>query len=110
MEGTTIPSHEVFERAIEHGKTLTSKGDSDVINYVSGVEMTHNELAQLMQRSGVEFVGVAGEAFDPERHEAITQEVSADHPADTVLRVLQKGCKLQGKLLKPARVIVSKKS
>ncbi len=101
---------DLFERAIEHGKTLKSKGDADVINYVNGVEMTHNELAQLMQRSGVEFVGAVGEAFNPELHEAISQEVSADHPADTVLRVLQKGCKLQGKLLKPARVIVSKKS
>ncbi len=98
-----------FDRAVEHGGTLKQKNDADVNNFINGVEMTRNELLQLMQRSGVEFVGTAGEKFDPEKHEAISQITVADKEADTVIQVVQKGCKLHGKLIKPARVVVSQK-
>lgn len=98
---------DLLERATQHAQSLKSKNDADVNNFISGVEMTANELAQLMQRNGVEFVGTVGEAFDPEKHEAISQEGT---DPDTVVQVLQKGCRLHGKLLKPAKVVVGKKS
>lgn len=95
-----------FDRAIQHSKTLKSKGDSEVANFVSGVEMSHHELIQLLNRFGVEFVGQAGEKFDPERHEAVGQKEVEKNKVDTVIEVFQRGSVLQGRLIKPAKVIV----
>lgn len=96
-----------FDRALSHAEKLKTRNDGELSNFVSGVEMTRHELVQLLGRFGVEFVGEVGEKFDPEKHEAISQQVVHDKDADTVIEVLQKGCLLQGKLLKPARVVVS---
>ena len=101
---------DLFEHAINHSTKLKAKGDSEVTNFVTGIEMTRSELSQLMQRFGVELVGVVGEAFDPSKHEAISELPGAEGTENTVLTVVQKGCMLHGKLLKPARVVVSKKS
>jgi len=101
---------DLFEHAINHSTKLKAKGDSEVTNFVTGIEMTRSELTQLMQRFGVELVGAVGETFDPSKHEAISELPGAEGTENTVLTVIQKGCMLHGKLLKPARVVVSKKS
>jgi molecular chaperone GrpE len=101
---------DLFEHAIAHSSKIKAKGDSDVTNFVTGIEMTRSELTQLMNRFGVELVGKVGEEFDPEKHEAISEIEAKDQPANTVFSVVQKGCMLHGKLLKPARVVVVKAS
>lgn len=101
---------DLFDRAVSHGQTLKGKNDADINNFINGVEMTRHELTQLMQRNGVEFVGDIGEKFDPEKHEAIAQQDAETGEPDTVVQVLQKGCKLHGKLIKPAKVAVGKKN
>lgn len=97
---------DLLDRAIVHGQPLKTASE-DGKNFVSGVEMTRHELSQMLQRFGVEFVGVAGEDFSPELHEAVT--AAPGEGKEIVAEVLQKGCKLQGKLLKPARVVVGRK-
>ena len=99
---------DLFEHAIAHSSKLKAKGDADVTNFVTGIEMTRSELTQLMNRFGAELIGQAGETFDPAKHEAISEIESKDQPANTVSSVVQKGCMLHGKLLKPARVVVVK--
>lgn len=101
---------DLFEHAIVHSTKLKAKGDAEVTNFVTGIEMTRTELVQMMHRFGVELVGEPGEMFDPAKHEAISEIEAADKPANSVLTVVQKGCVLQGKLLKPARVVVVKAS
>jgi molecular chaperone GrpE len=101
---------DLFEHAIAHSSKLKTKGDTEVTNFVTGIEMTRSELAQLMGRFGVELIGQVGENFDPAKHEAISEMESKEQPANTVLSVVQKGCLLHGKLLKPARVVVVKAS
>jgi molecular chaperone GrpE len=98
---------DLFEHAIAHSEKIKSKGDKEVNNFVTGIEMTRSELTQLMQRFGVELIGVTGEVFDPSKHEAIS-EVQAQGTPNTILNVVQRGCLLHGKLLKPARVTVIK--
>lgn len=97
-----------LDRAIQHSKVLKSRGDSEVSNFVSGVEMSHHEFLQLLTRFGVEFIGSVGEAFDPEKHEAIGQKDAGKDSVDKVVEVLQKGSVLHGRLIKPAKVIVGK--
>lgn len=101
---------DLFEHAIAHSSKLKDKGDQEVTNFVTGIEMTRSELTQLLARFGVELIGQVGEAFDPNKHEAISEIESKEHKANTVSSVVQKGCMLHGKLLKPARVVVVKAS
>ncbi len=75
-----------------------------------GVEMTQRSLRQLLKQQGVEPIVAEGEVFDPTRHEAVGtvphQQVGVDK--DTVVDVTQTGYRLNGRLLRPARVIVAK--
>ena len=70
--------------------------------------MTHRELLQILSRFGVEMIGTEGDAFNPAWHEAISQQATSEDKANKVLSVVQKGCRLHGRLLKPAKVIVGK--
>ena len=97
-----------LDKAVELGKPLKEKDDSpEVKNFVTGIELTQRELLQLMGRFGAEFVGQVGEMFDPTKHEAIAEQES-DKEKGTVLLLAQRGCMLQGRLIKPAKVVVAK--
>jgi molecular chaperone GrpE len=73
-----------------------------------GQEATLKLLSQAFERIGVRVIDPAGEPFDPERHEAMMTEESATAEPNSVLRVVQPGYELNGRLLRPARVIVSR--
>lgn len=81
--------------------------DATVESLRSGVEATLKQLDQTLTRHGVEVIDPAGQPFDPERHEAMSTMPSADAAPDTVLQVIQKGLVLNGRLVRPARVIVA---
>ena len=72
-----------------------------------GQEATHRLLLKAFERAGLAVIDPAGQPFDPASHEAIAMQPSADHPPHTVLQVIQNGWLLNGRLLRPARVIVS---
>ena len=75
----------------------------------TGLEMTLKLLGSALERQGVTEVEPAkGDAFDPEWHEAMATQESADVPADRILTTVQKGYRLQGRLLRPARVLVAR--
>jgi len=101
---------DLFEHAIAHSGKLKAKEDADTTNFVTGIEMTRSELIQTLSKFGVELVGQVGETFDPLKHEAISEIESQAQQANTVASVVQKGCLLHGKLLKPARVVIVKAS
>ena len=60
-----------------------------------------------LERFGIEVVDPVGQPFDPELHEAISMQPSADMEPNSVLTAIQKGYTLNGRLLRPARVVVS---
>ena len=75
---------------------------------LEGAEATLKQLHRAFDKAGIKIIDPAGQPFDPEWHEAMVAQESADRPANTVLAVIQKGYSLNGRLLRPARVIVSK--
>lgn len=103
---------DLFERGLAHGKQLAAKPnvETDAVNFYSGIEMTHRELVQLLGRFGVELIGQAGEKFDPNHHEAISQLEGPEYSENQIAQVFQKGCLLHGRLLTPAKVAVGKTS
>jgi molecular chaperone GrpE len=74
----------------------------------SGVELTQRELVRIVDANGLKAVGVVGEPFDPERHQAMAMVESGEHAPGHVVAVMQKGYVLNDRLLRPALVSVSK--
>jgi molecular chaperone GrpE len=72
-----------------------------------GTELTLKLLGDVMQKFGVEQVDPSGLPFNPEQHQAMSMMPSPEHEPNTVVQVVQKGYLLNGRLLRPAMVIVS---
>ncbi len=93
-----------LERAID-----TAKQNKDDKGIIDGVKMTHKEILRIFESFEVKPLKSEGEIFDPKFHQAVTQEESESHPDNTIIKELQKGYTLHGRLIRPSMVIVSKK-
>jgi len=80
---------------------------ADPATQIEGQRATLRLLGKALERAGISEVDPAGQPFDPALHEAMATRPSAEHPPHTVLHVVQRGYLLNGRLLRPARVIVS---
>jgi molecular chaperone GrpE len=78
-----------------------------VDNLKGGVELTLKQLAAAFGKFNLHDIDPVGEKFDPHQHQAI-QVVDSDQPANTVVTVLQKGYRLQERILRPALVMVAR--
>ena len=86
---------------------LAAADNADAESLLAGSEATLKLLAGSLQRFGISEIDPVGEPFDPEQHEAMTMQPSDDVEPGSVLTVIQKGYALNGRLLRPARVIVA---
>jgi molecular chaperone GrpE len=100
-----LPSVDNLERAIEHAR---QSGEGSQGGLLEGVELVLREILAVLTRHGVGAVEADGRPFDPAVHEAMAQVEDASVPANTVVQVFQPGYQLRGRLLRPARVVVSK--
>ncbi len=92
-----------LERAIS-----STKETSDQEGLLKGVELTYKEIAKLLETFSVKPVEAENQLFDPNFHQAVTQEETNEVPDNTVTKVLQKGYLLHDRLIRPAMVVVSK--
>jgi molecular chaperone GrpE len=90
-----------FEMCIE------AADNADAASLVEGSAATLKLLTSTLERFGISEVDPIGEPFDPELHEAISMQPSADAEPGSVLMVAQKGYALNGRLLRPAMVVVA---
>ena len=81
---------------------------SDAAKLVEGMQATLRMIDKAFEKAGISTVDPVGERFNPEFHEAMATQQSADQPPGTVLAVVQKGFVLNGRLLRPARVVIAK--
>ena len=95
----------VVRDSLEMG--LASADHASVESLLEGGEATLKILGVTMQQFGIEEVDPAGEPFDPEYHEAISMQPSDDVEPGSVVSVVQKGYSLNGRLLRPAMVVVA---
>jgi len=73
-----------------------------------GVDMTLNMFSQLLEKFEIEKINPEGDNFDPEFHQAMSIQETADAAPNSVIAVMQKGYSLAGRLLRPAMVVVAK--
>lgn len=94
--------------SLERGLELTSAEDEAVRPVREGVELTLKLFHDTLKRFQVEAVDPHGAPFNPEHHQAMAMEESTHVEPGSVLKVFQKGYLLNGRLLRPAMVVVSK--
>jgi len=80
----------------------------DAKSLLNGVKITYDELKKVLANRGIEAFDPTNQPFDPHMHEAVMQEASKDHAPMTVTQTFQQGYKLGDRVLRPAKVKVSK--
>jgi molecular chaperone GrpE len=105
MVAALLPVLDNMERALE----AVREHGPDNAALVEGLQQIRSQFRRVLEEFGLEeVVAGAGHPFDPRLHEAIGHEPSAEHPEGAVVQQLQRGYKLANRLLRPARVTVSK--
>jgi molecular chaperone GrpE len=99
-----LPVLDNLERALDHASST-----EDFKSIHEGVKIIVNEFLKVLERAGIERVEAQGKKFDPNFHEAFLQEEKDDVEPDTVVSEMQKGYLLNGRLLRPSMVTISKK-
>ncbi|PCM44579.1 nucleotide exchange factor GrpE [Marinobacter sp. ANT_B65] len=102
-----LPVADSLEKAVESTEGQENSGDL-VASIRQGVEMTLNLLESSLKKFNVEPLNPIGEPFDPQRHEAMSLVSAPDAEPNSVVAVVQKGYLLNGRVVRPAMVMVAK--
>lgn len=97
-----VPIYENLERAL-------NAEDTSFDNLKAGVDMIFKSFTSFLEKEKVKPIPSVGEKFDPKIHEALSQIESADEEENTVLQEFSKGFYLNDRVLRPAKVVISKK-
>ena len=95
-----LPALDNLERALEHVENHEDP-------FVKGVEMVAKQFAGALAARGLSPIAAHGEPFDPNVHDALTQQPSEEHPEGTVMQEYERGYRLGDFVLRPAKVVVS---
>lgn len=98
-----LPVADNLEMALDH-----SKDENSIEALREGVDLTLKGLLNVLEKAGVELVEAVGATFDPNFHEAVSEQEDDRAEPGTVLKELQKGYLLNKRLIRPAMVIVNK--
>jgi len=100
---TLLPALDNFEHTLQNAD---SAEDVDVL--VKGIQIIYDQMLDIFKSHGVEQIKALGETFDPAVHEAMTQRAEPKQDENIVLEEFQKGYKLNGRVIRPSKVIVNK--
>ena len=98
-----LPVMDDFDRAVESFSSI--EGNE---GFTSGIEMIKKSLNEFMKKNSVEKIESVGKPFDPNFHHAVMSEESGEYEEETVIAEFQKGYTLNGRVIRPAMVKVSK--
>jgi len=99
-----LPVADNLERALE-----AAAGDDEIVKPIAeGVELTLKSFQDALKKFNIEAVDPEGEPFDPQLHQAMSMLENNEVEPNTVITVMQKGYTLNGRLVRPAMVMVSK--
>lgn len=93
-----------LQRALDSSEDAT-----DLDSMKEGLELTFKSFESALKSAGITSIDPAGEIFDPEKHEALSLVQDESREENTVIEVVQKGFMILDRVLRPAKVIVSKK-
>lgn len=93
---------------MERGLLHADKENEALLPLIEGIELTAKSLESALEKFGVKSVNPEGEKFNPELHQAMSMIENPDVEPNTVITVMQKGYELNGRLIRPAMVMISK--
>jgi len=97
-----------LDRAVDQGNATTADDEGKRLqSMLQGVELTRKGLVSTLERYGVEPLNAIGLAFNPDEHDALTMEASAETPANHVVREFARGYRFKDRVLRHAQVVVS---
>ncbi|MCP3427677.1 nucleotide exchange factor GrpE [Opacimonas viscosa] len=102
--GDLLPVLDNLEQAIR----FADRENEDTKPIIEGVDLTLKTFTSTVEKHGLVVLDPEGETFNPEQHQAMSMQESADLAPNTVMAVMQKGYQINGRLLRPAMVMVSK--
>ncbi len=94
--------------SLELGLQAATGDSEEVQKFREGTELTLKQFESVFAKFNIEPIDPTGQPFNPELHQAMTMQPSADAEPNTVLNVFQKGYSLNGRLIRPAMVVVAK--
>jgi molecular chaperone GrpE len=94
--------------SLELGLKAVAGENEETRKHLEGLQLTRKQFWATLERHGVSVIDPQGQPFNPELHEAVSAQESAELGPNHVLAVMQKGYRLQDRLLRPAMVVVSK--
>jgi molecular chaperone GrpE len=100
---TLLPALDNFEHTLQNAN---SAENADV--FVKGIRIIYDQMLDILKSQGVEQIKAPGENFDPALHEAMMQKTEPEEEDNIVLEEFQKGYKLNGRVIRPSKVIVNK--
>ncbi|HDY7935461.1 TPA: nucleotide exchange factor GrpE [Vibrio vulnificus] len=99
-----LPVIDNLERAIQ-----AADAESEAVKpLLEGVELTHKTFVDVVSKFGLKEINPEGQPFNPEWHQAMSIQESPDQESNTVMFVMQKGYELNGRVIRPAMVMVAK--
>jgi molecular chaperone GrpE len=98
-----LPALDNFEHTLQNAHSA-----ENVEVLIKGIRIIYDQLIVILKSHNVEQIKALGETFDPALHEAMTQRTDEDKDQNVVLEEFQKGYKLNGRVIRPSRVIVNK--
>jgi len=103
---TILPAMDNFESALGGLQNVQSAENIDVL--LQGIRIVYDQMLDILKLHNVEQIKALGEPFDPALHEAMMQKAEPEHKENIVLEEFQKGYKLNGRVIRPSKVIVNK--
>jgi molecular chaperone GrpE len=102
--GELLPVADNLERALQ----VANPENEAIKPIVDGVELTLKSFFSTIEKFGMTVIDPQGQPFNPEQHQAMSMQENAELPPNTVLAVMQKGYEINGRLLRPAMVMVTR--
>jgi len=100
---TLLPALDNFEHTLQNAESA-----EEVESFARGVKIVYDQMLDILKSHGVEVIEAVGEKFDPALHQAMMQREEADKGEGAVLEEFQKGYTLNGRVIRPSKVIVNK--
>jgi molecular chaperone GrpE len=100
---TLLPALDNLEHTLQNAH---SAENSDIL--AKGIQIIYDQMLDILKTHGVEQIKALGQKFDPALHEAVMQKPDAGQQDNTVLEEFQKGYRLNGRIIRPSKVVVNK--
>ncbi len=110
---TLLPVLDNFEHTLQNAPAVLLRKDEaagaeNVDVLIKGVQIIYDQMLDILKSHGVEQIKALGEKFEPALHQAIMQQAKPEQEENIVLEEFQKGYKLNGRVIRPTKVIVNK--